>query len=91
MSEDYVGSFNSTTQDIWRDPGAYTGTYIALLGTVAFFPVLWIVYIVWNRLFRLFRHCCCVSKKEDPWLTRTRQNFLKWFNPFSVRCNLLPP
>jgi hypothetical protein len=84
MSSNYVAAFNATTGDHWRDPGSYTGTYMTLIGTVAFFPALALFYLIWNAVFHLCQSLICRSTGNDPWLKRTKQKFLNWFHPFSI-------
>lgn len=85
MTDAYVGAFNATTDDHWRDPGAYTGTYIGLISAVGFFPVLWIVLITCTFIYDLFARCACKHEVNKSWLQRLGMDSQVWLGPVLVR------
>jgi len=88
MAAGYVGAFNATTDDHWRDPGSYTGTYIGLIATVAFFPLLWLLLTFIAFVYDIFARCCCKKDLSQSWLLRLGMDSQTWFGPVLVRINL---
>lgn len=90
MDSNYSGAYNYSTMDHVRDPGAYTGTYIVLGGTAAFFPLLFVLYYLWTHIYSTVVRLTCRVQLEYSWEARMSVDFAGLFAPISVR-PLQPP
>lgn len=91
MTESYAAAFNSSTNDPWRDPGSLTGTWIVLLGTITFFPTIFVVVFLWNLVMRASSAACCPRVLKIDWIRRIQRDFGHWYGPTAVRpCCYMP-